>query len=89
MAIRNGQEKINPESDRGAERKRPSLARSQRTASRCNLRIAEEKGLLRGGRTLMVRGRIPVALVARKAKDKHFLRFKIAGSRARQHCRAD
>jgi hypothetical protein len=52
-------------------------------------RIAEEKGLLRGGRTLMVRGRMPVALVARKAKDRHFLRFKIAGSRARQHCRTD
>lgn len=36
MAIRNGQKKINPESDRGAERKRPSSARSQRTPSRCN-----------------------------------------------------
>jgi hypothetical protein len=43
MAIRNGQKKINPESDRGAERKRPSPARSQRTPSRCNFELPNKK----------------------------------------------
>jgi hypothetical protein len=43
MAIRNGQKKISPESDRGAERKRPSSAWSQRTHSRCNFESLKKK----------------------------------------------
>jgi len=60
--------KKNLESDRGTRRKRPE---STRLSGRIQdaISIAEGKGLLRGGRTLMVRGRMPAALVAR-AKQK-------------------
>jgi hypothetical protein len=42
-AIRNGQKKKNPESDRGAERKRPSSAWSQQTPSRCSFESPKRK----------------------------------------------
>ncbi|HEX9198281.1 MAG TPA: hypothetical protein VF865_01885 [Acidobacteriaceae bacterium] len=60
--------KKDTESNRRARSKRPESAplsvRLQDAIS-----IAEGKGLLRGGRTLMVRGRMPAALVAH-AKQK-------------------
>jgi hypothetical protein len=43
MAIRSGQKKINPESDRGAERKRPLSSPVSADAFKMQFRIAEEK----------------------------------------------
>lgn len=58
-------------SDRRSARRKKITATStpQRDDFRTALSIAEEKGLLRGRRTLMIRGRMPEELVA-EAKRK-------------------
>ena len=53
----------------GAKNGNSPNASAHSDSLRSSLSIAEEKGLLKGGRTLMIRGRMPAELVA-QAKRK-------------------
>ncbi len=58
------------QSDRGSNRLKPAVRRSRLGDA---LSIAEQQGLLSGGRTLVVRGRMP-SLLVEQAKKKSGIR---------------